>query len=462
MSNTFLDTVRKTITRNDMIRHGDRIIVAVSGGADSVALLHVLWTMKDEFNLDLIAAHMNHGIRGEDADRDALFVQELAARLKIASVVEKVDVPAFRKKARLGLEEAARKVRYDFLESIASDAGAARVAVAHTADDQVETVLLNIIRGTGPDGVSGMPEVRGRIIRPLIDTFRADVEAYLHENGLDWATDVTNLALDYTRNRVRLQLIPFLEDKFNPRVKDALLSLSRLVRDENEAIKAATELEFAAAAKEAGYESVVLDASRLRNLPLALLRRCIRKAVELVKGDLRDVEYIQTERIADSIIAKEDVALTLPSGKVYARFTGDELRIFRIVEPAKFDIEKELEIGGRTEVPELGVLFETKFVPANIRPEKPSQAVINPKKIKGKLILRTWRRGDRILPLGMTGHKKLQDLFTDAKTPRRERGLVPVITDDEKIIWVAGYTISELVRITEKTCTALWMEYFHL
>ncbi|MEN6371433.1 MAG: tRNA lysidine(34) synthetase TilS [Armatimonadota bacterium] len=462
MSNTFIDTVRKTITQNNMIRHGDRIIVAVSGGADSVALLHVLWQMKDEFDLDLIAAHMNHGIRGEDADRDALFVQALADRLKIASVVEKVDVPAFRKKARLGLEEAARKVRYDFLENIASDAGAARIAVAHTADDQVETVLLNIIRGTGPDGISGMPAVRGRIIRPLIDTFRTDIEAYLRENGLDWVTDVTNIVMDYTRNRVRLQLIPFLEDQFNPKVKDALLSLSRLVRDENEAAKAATEIEFSAAAKEAGHESVVFDASKLRNLPRALLRRCIRKAIELVKGDLRDVEYIQTERIADSVVQKEDVALTLPSGKVYARLTGDELRIFRIIEPAKIDIEKELEIGGRTEAPELDILFETKFVPANTRPELPSQAVMDPKKIKGKLTLRTWRRGDRILPLGMTGHKKLQDLFTDAKTPRRERVLVPVIADEEKIIWVAGYAVSELVRVTEKTCTALWIEYFRL
>lgn len=443
-----------------MIQPGDRVIVAVSGGADSVALLYALWMMKDEFNLDLIAAHMNHGIRGEDADRDALFVQELAARLEIASVVEKVDVPAFRKRARLGLEEAARKVRYDFLEGIAADAGAARIAVAHTADDQVETILLNIIRGTGPDGISGMPAVRGKIIRPLINVLRADVEAYLEENGLSWTTDITNLTLDHTRNRVRLQLIPLLEEQFNPRVKDALLSLSKLARDESDAVKAATELEFTAAAKEAGHESVVLDASLLRNLPRALLRRCIRKAIEMVKGDLKDVEYVQTERIADNVAAGEDVALTLPSGKVYARIIKDELRIFRIVEPAKVEAERELKISGRTEVPELGVLFETKFVHANVRPERPSQAVIDPKKIKGKLTVRTWRRGDRILPFGMTGHKKLQDLFTDAKTPRKERGLVSVIADEEKIVWVAGYTVSELVRVTDETCPALWIEYF--
>jgi len=462
VTSNLIKNIQNTIRRYSMIAQGDVIIVAVSGGADSVALLHALWTMKSELGIELIVAHINHRIRGEDADQDALFVQRLAERLGLASVVKKVDVPAFSKKIRAGLEETARKVRYEFLESLAKDSGAARIAVAHTADDQAETVLLNIIRGAGLDGLSGMSAVRGKVIRPLIESFRTDVETYLCENQLEWRTDITNLSLDYTRNKIRLKLIPMLEAEFNPRVKDSLISLSRLARDEAEVAESATELEFMAAAKEAGHESVVLDAALLKKLPRALLRRCIRKAIEMVKGDLRDIEYMQVERIAENVAESEDFSLTLPSGVVYARLTQGEFRIFRIVEPSKVEAEKELKLEGRTDVPELGVSFETRFVPANTRPDKTMQAVLDLKGITGKLRVRTWKLGDRIIPLGMTGHKKLQDLFTDAKVPRRERGRVPIVTDDVKIIWVAGLTISNLVRITKDTELALLIECFSL
>lgn len=462
MTGSFIENIKSAIWRYSMINRGDVVIVAVSGGADSVALLHVLRNMKSELGIELIAAHINHGIRGEDADQDALFVQELAARFGLASVVEKVDVPAFSRKIRAGLEETARKVRYEFLERVAKDSGAVRIAVAHTADDQAETVLLNIIRGAGLDGLSGMPAVRGKIIRPLIEAFRTDVEAYLRENKIDWRTDITNLSPEYTRNRVRLQLIPMLETEFNPRVKDSLISLSRLARDEAEAAESATELEFRAAAKEAGQESVVLDAALLKNLPKALLRRCVRKAIEMVKGDLRDIEYMQVERIAENVVENEDFSLTLPSGVIYARLTEGELRIFRIVEPPKIEVERELKLEGTTDVPELGVSFETRFIPANIRPEKASQAVLDPKSITGKLTVRTWKPGDRIAPLGMAGHKKLQDLFTDAKVPRRERGRIPIVADEAKIVWAVGLTISNLARVTKDTELALWIECFSL
>jgi tRNA(Ile)-lysidine synthase len=169
LGETFLDKVRSTVSRYEMIPKESAVVVGVSGGADSTALLHSLWSLKDELRITLIAGHLNHGIRGKEADEDAVFVEELTSRLGVALVKLKVDVPQLRKQMRMGLEEAARKVRYDFLEGLASDARAARIAVAHTSDDQVETVLLNIIRGTGPDGLAGMPAVRDKIIRPLID-----------------------------------------------------------------------------------------------------------------------------------------------------------------------------------------------------------------------------------------------------------------------------------------------------
>ncbi|MBI2842455.1 MAG: tRNA lysidine(34) synthetase TilS [Armatimonadetes bacterium] len=454
----FLATVKSTISRYRMIGRGETVVVAVSGGADSVALLHALWSLRQDFGIDLVAAHLNHGIRGEEADADAAFVQELASGFGVPSVVEKVDLPRIRRQLRMGMEEAARKVRYEFLERVAESAQAARIAVAHTVDDQVETVLLNIIRGTGPDGLAGMPAARGKIVRPLIELFRSDVESYLKENDIAWRVDVTNLELDYTRNRVRLRLIPMLEKTFNPRVKDAVLSLSKLARDEAEVVREEAFRTFDDAAREVGDEAVVFDAERFGALPQAIKRRCLMLAIERVKGDLRDVEYEQVERVIDSLDRGEDFTLTLPSGRVYAALSAGLFRIFAKVQVQKIDLLRRMESPGRTEVPELDIAIEARFVPPETRPTSETQAVIDLSRISGDLFVKTWRAGDEIVPLGMAGHKKLQDLFTDRKIPRFERQRIPLVIDSEKIVWVVGVIISDTVKVTDKTNMALWME----
>lgn len=441
-----------------MLSKGDAVVAAVSGGADSVAMLYALWALRDELGISLIVAHLNHGIRGRDADRDAEFVEHLAFRLGLPSVIEKVDMPHLQKEMRMGMEEAAREVRYEFLEQVVDNSMANRVAVAHTADDQAETVLLNIIRGAGPDGLAGMQPVREKIIRPLIEVFRKDVEAYLRENGIEWRSDATNFEMEHTRNRVRLQLIPLLEKEFNPRVRESLLTLSRLVRDESEVVREAARRVFDEAAGYIGPEVVVLDADRLRASPVAVERRCLRMAVEIVKGDLRDVDYAQIERIVEKLRRNEKFHLTLPSGRVYAKLAHCELRIFKRTQVPAVEVVREVVIPGRTEVLELDVLIETRFVASHTRPESSLQAVIDSTSLKGSLVVRTWRRGDRIVPLGMTGQKKLQDVFTDKKVPRGERRRVPVLADDEKVVWVVGAAVSESVKVTDETWAALWIE----
>jgi len=448
MARDFLSTVRSTVSRYGMIRPGETVVVAVSGGADSVALLHSLWRLREELGIDLVAAHLNHGIRGEEAERDAEFVQALAAQLGVPSVVEKAHVPQTAREMRLGVEEAARKARYEFLDRTALSSHAARIAVAHTADDQVETVLLNIIRGAGPDGLAGMPAVRGKVVRPLIELFRADVESYLRENRLSWRTDLTNFEAEHTRNRVRLELIPLLEQRFNPRVKEAVLTLSKLAADEAEVVRSAAEQAFRGVSIKAGLCSVELDAAALLGLSKAVARRCLRMAIEMVKGDLRDVEYAQVERVLDVLSLGRGFVITLPSGRVYAKLAGGVLQVFRKRRVERIEVVREIEAPGRTAVPELGVELEASLVPAETRPESRWEAVVDPAKIAGRLIVRTWRPGDSMIPLGMTGHKKLQDLFTDRKVPRDERVRVPVIADDEKIVWVAGLAVSEEAKVT--------------
>ena len=184
------------------------------------------------------------------------------------------------------------------------------------------------------------------------------------------------------------------------------------------------------------------------------------EAWERVKGDLRDVEYAQVERIAAtlSVVEARPITLTLPSGVVYAKITPDTLRVFKTVEAVVVEVSRQIKVQGRTDVPELGLSIDTRPVPTETRPTNANEAVIDPSKIVGRLVVRTWRDGDRIVPLGMTGHKKLQDIFVDHKVPRQQRGLIPIIEDDEKIVWVGGLVLSDLVKVTRETQSALGIE----
>lgn len=458
VSALLIEAVRRTIAEKDMICPGETVLVGLSGGADSVALLHALWTLRAELSIDLVAAHLNHGIRGADADEDAEFVRVLASKLDIAVIVETVSVPAIQVTLGVGMEEAARTARYDFLERTAEAHNAARIAVAHTSDDQAETVLLNIIRGSGIDGLAGMPAVRGKIIRPLNDVSRAEVEDYLRENVLQWRTDPTNFEDAYTRNRVRLRLIPFLQEEFNPRVKEALLSLSKLAADESELLGELAGIGYSRAVLGQGSDWIELDACVVRAEPAAIRRRVVRKAIEHVKGDLRDVEFHQVQRLLSHLAAEDSITLTLPTGVIYARITPARLRVFRAVEPEEFTFVRPLVVPGVLELPELGITIETRPVPTETRPSGRFQAVVDMARIKGGLAVRTWRPGDRIVPFGMTGHKKLQDVFTDAHIPRQARGTVPVIVDDEKVIWLGGIVTSQLVKVTKYTRSATLIE----
>lgn len=453
-----LEAVSSTIARYDMINEGDTVVLAVSGGADSTALMHIFASLAPQMKLTLVAAHLNHGIREADAYEDAEFVKKEAERLGIKCVIKKVNVPETCAQLRMGVEEAARKARYEFLEKVARDTNADRIAVAHNSDDQVETVLINLIRGTGPDGLAGMPLIRGKIVRPLIGINRDDIESYLNRNGIKWRIDETNLQSIYTRNKVRLELIPYLQENFNPRIKEAVISLSELVRDETAVIRNATDDLFRAAVQESFPDKVVINAEMLRNSEVAIQRRCIRIAIDKVKGDLRDIEYDQIELIISKVKSHENFNLTLPSGRVYAALSDDKLSIFRLQKFIEIDVERELSVPGRTKVPELGISIITEPVDPSTRPSTPNQAVIDLQKLAGPLVVRTWKPGDRIQPFGMTGQKKLQDIFMDKKVPRADRSKTAVITDGEKIVWVTGLVASELVKVTEDTICAVLIE----
>ena len=454
MHDSLIETILLTLQRYSMLASGEKVLCAVSGGPDSVALLHALWSLRDELGISPYVAHMNHSFRGAESDADARYVCDLAANLGLECVVEKVDVPAIQRALRLSPEEAARMVRYEFLERVSEEIGAHRVAFGHTADDQVETVLLNLLRGTGVDGLSGMPAVRGKIIRPLIEIRRSDVEAYVEANHLHPRLDATNLMATYTRNRIRLDLLPMLRREYNSDIDGAILRLAELAREDTAylSMEAREALSRITVARE--ENSISLDPERFQSYVLAIRRRVIREAVREVRGELADVGFIHIEELVRLLDTGTDFEYELPGG-TYVRRTPSALIVLSS-RPDEVPIIYcyELAVPGETIIPEIDAGIEAEVTSTrveHIRMRGSMEVVLDNGAILGKLRVRNWEPGDRIRPLGLRGSKKIQDLFVDGKIPREVRHRAPLIVDDEKVLWVVGLAVSEDSKVTGNT-----------
>ncbi|MGB9803375.1 tRNA lysidine(34) synthetase TilS, partial [Desulfofundulus sp.] len=320
--------VRSFIDRFHMIAPGDRVLVGVSGGPDSVALLHLLWRMKGELHISLAVAHLNHMFRGEEARADARLVEELAKDLGLPVYLEEFDVPAYRERTGLSAQDAARRVRYRFFEEVARRTGASRVALGHHADDQAETILFNFLRGTGPAGLKGIPPVRGMYIRPLLDTRRREIERYCQEHSLPVREDASNKKTIYTRNRIRLELIPQLETEYNPRLVDALVHLGHICREENDYLEEQAALLYGRVLKVEGEHHLLLAVPELLSTPLALVRRVLRRAWCHLTGSGGDLSYLQVESLLTLLhTAAGGRVVELPRG-VRASRRGQVLRLW--------------------------------------------------------------------------------------------------------------------------------------
>ena len=444
--------ILEAANRHSMLDVGDVVLVAVSGGPDSVAMLHALHIVSSKLGISLHIAHLNHGIRGEESNSDQVFVCELAQQYGIPISTARVDVPTLRIESGLGEEETARVERYEFLQDTATKLGADKIAIGHNADDRAESVLLNIIRGCGIDGLASIKPINGKVIRPLIDTPRADIDRYITENSLDYRLDKTNLDTTYARNRVRHELIALLERDYNPQIRPALVRLAEIAADQMDHIRYAAE--------NAEHYAVMedsLDAGLLAALPRALQSQIIRNKISEVKKDLVDVSYNHIESVIEGLKSGADFTVNLPTGEFFVSRTRNVLRVWRRdqPEPAK-EYEIVLRVPGETAIADSELTLRCELV-RNPKPAKLShdEALLDAATITGKLVARSARVGDRIQPFGMTGTKKLQDIFVDKKIPRRDRARAAIICDDEKILWVAGVVSSELGKVTAKTVQAI-------
>jgi len=465
------------IRKNGLISKGDHVLAAVSGGPDSVALLDILSSQKDNLGIARITvAHFDHRLRGEESDADREFVKRLASALGMECRVGTADVRAFSREKKVSLEMAARDRRHSFLKETARIAGAARTALGHTADDQSEEVLLRLFRGVGPAGLQAMlPGTPEGIIRPLLFARREEVLEYLNGRGLAFREDSSNFEPFCRRNALRLRVFPILREVFHPGVAATIARCAELARDEESwwEHQVREAWETCAAVTKSGAE---MDLQALRSLHPALVRRLLRRGIEEVRGNLAAIQAVHLEPLFDMAFREmPGKSIRIPGG-IEAIQAGEKLLIGRLPDranaagtdartapgtgiPGTGGTGLQIPAPGRYRLGELE--FELAVVEgrsgfrATAGGGEVFEAFMDADKVKWPLSVRFWEPGDRFIPLGMSGSKKLQDFFTDAKVARADRWRVPILCDPDKICWVAGYRMDDRVRTGPETRAVL-------
>lgn len=443
-----LEKVKDTIVKYGMLKRGDGVLVALSGGADSVALLHLLLGMKDDYSLRMFVAHLNHKLRGKESVGDVRWVKKLCKSLNIPCRIGELEVRSICRERGMGLEEGARAIRYDFLKRAASDFGAERIATGHTQDDQAETVLMRLLRGAGPSGLCGIRPVWGQIIRPLIEVKRGDLRNWLQERDISFREDSSNRDLRYLRNSIRWRLLPQLK-AYNPRIIEALARSGMILLDQSEHLLGLAKEVLGEVAHRGLGGEIILDLELLFAYDMAVRQVVLREAFKLLgRGNLL---FTHVDGLARSPLRGR---VSLPGG---IEAEGKEGKLFLLSGTLRRRPIK-VEIPGRVETND-GLFLETEIVAPPtldlIRGQGGMVAYFDWEKLDGPFEIRGWEKGDRIQPLGLRGRKKLQDLFVDLHIPRPQRRLVPLLTCPKGIIWVIGYRIAEPFKIQERTREAL-------
>ncbi len=434
------------VEQNELINHGDKILIALSGGPDSVLALHFFSKFRKKFKVGLLAVHFNHQLRGKEADKDEAFCEKFCEQINIPFYSSKLDVKGFAKKNKLSIEEAARKLRYQNLEEIAIDFNCNEIITAHNKSDNTETVLLNLSSGTGISGLSGIPIKRGKIIRPLLCLSKPEITEYLKSNGISYRVDSSNLSNDFKRNYLRNEIIPELAANVNPKIDDAVFRTSKTL----EKFVPGIEKKISRLIKKyllIGTNRVVIKQKLFGTEPDNIIGEILKKILltkfnyEFKYSDLLSIKGLTNKQkgkgvhlSSDLYVIKETDSVEIIEKKVTSKTINYKLT------PGK-----TVEINGKkvgiTKVPRSKVNFthpgETEFIDAD--------------KLDDIFILRKWKSGDKFFPLGMNSSKKLSDFLTDLKIPSSGRKDILVLTNRNKIVWVIGLRIDDRVKLTNET-----------
>lgn len=480
--------MHRFILRHAMIKNGETVLVAVSGGADSLALLYGLHALHSQLDCQLHIAHLNHCLR-PDADADADFVQQHAAHLELPCTLQSTDVPRLVKQWKLSVETAARQARYQFYEEVSTQIGATKVALGHHQDDTAETVLMNLIRGSGSTGMKGIPPVRNlKFIRPLAGFTRQHIETFLASKGLVPRHDSTNTDIRYLRNRIRHALIPKLESDYNPNIKVGLSRTADVLGAESEYLDTVAKEAFETCRVRdpdrvkalTTLESVVLDREKFQQFHIAVQRRVLRLSFFEMLRHMGDLYFSQCEAMLRLIEGSApNAALALPNGLRFRRVY--QCLIFEVNTSSRssFTIETEsfaypLAVPGKTFIAALNTEITAEL--GDIRsgetlrlPDGRYEAIFDYERVKRAfadippetlpLTVRNRLRGDRFQPYGMRGTKKIKDFMIDAKVPRSERDRIPMLVCGDTVLWVVGYTTSDPFKIHSGTRQYLYLRY---
>lgn len=460
MRSLIVHRVTSAIKKHSMLSGDEKVLVGLSGGADSVCLLYILNELKDQFGLVLNAAYIDHGLRPAETGREIEFCRDLCGGLKIPFITKAIAVQSYAKEQKMNLQEAARQLRYRAFEETAYESGCRRIALGHTADDQAETLLMRLFRGSGPTGLAGIPPVRKNIIRPLIDVERKDIEKYLAYSQAGYITDSSNLKKDYLRNKIRLSFMPLIRE-FNPDIIRTLSKTASLFRDEERYFEIIVTKTLMKLISRKTGSRIELFLAPFEIMDKVIMRKVLRRAIDGTIG-LRGISFIHIEDIIElTKFGKPGDRLYLPKGiraiKEYSTLilTSDipvALNTYTLTVP------------GETILREAGILIKATIEPAeetgagSISGLWIYAGIFDAAKLHMPLIARPRENGDFFHPLGFGRRKKLQDFFVDLKVPRDERSRVPLIVSGKDIIWVVGYRGDDRFQVTAETRKILRLE----
>jgi tRNA(Ile)-lysidine synthase len=471
-----------SLKKQEMMRPGDRVGVAVSGGADSVALLLLLLELRGRLGIVLSVVHFNHKLRGNASDADELFVAKLAAKHGLEFHSASVDVAKKAKKERVNLEDAARRARYDYFRSLAESGACGRIAVAHTADDQAETLLAHLLRGTGLAGLGGIHPVAGPVVRPLLNVRRSELRRFLRARKQTWREDATNRDTKRMRARIRKKLLPLLEKQFQPAIVEHLSTLAELAREDEADLQGQAELRVLALAKETkgGLRIPARDIAGPRSTPRNLQRqtsddygiaissagvrkRMVRHMIANIKPRAGQLGANHVETVLELARGRQSgSSLSLPGG-IEVRRERDELLFLAVDRTEKTsshaaprEYEYKIDLArGETEVSvtELGCVFRLRVIDWPLKRGETSSdgAVLDRDRLRLPMVLRNWRPGDRLRPQGHRSAHKLKRLLNEKRVSRWERDGWPVLTSGGVLAWARGFPVAAEFAANERT-----------
>ncbi|MDP2883148.1 MAG: tRNA lysidine(34) synthetase TilS [Azonexus sp.] len=462
----FVKKIEDAIRREGLLATGERCVVAVSGGPDSMALLQVLAQLAPVLDLFLVVAHVDHGLRPSEAEAEARLVQEAAQGLGLACECGRVDVVAYAREQGLSREHAARNLRYGFLEEVAAHHRATKIAVGHTADDQAEEILLRLVRGTGRAGLTGMARLRdGLVVRPFLEIAKAEILRYLAAENIPYCLDSSNRERIYLRNRIRLDLLPYLQENFNPNIGNSLRETAAILQGEEELLAGMADQAYAQVVKEGRGEpaGLTIQLADFLRQPLAIKRRILETACWYMGCRPAFKQIAQLLLLAETgaegagLHLAQGLRVVKAEGRVDFRYPQGRQAVRGNLTEAGTDqvpFARELPGPGEYAFEAMGAMVTLRLLdalPEGWEAQAPATLYFDADKVGFPLMGRSFETGDRFHPLGAPGRKKVGDFFTDQKIPAAQRRRIPILTDQEGIIAILGMRPDQRAAIGPRT-----------